>query len=144
LAVKSKPFTPQAPNNRSKPRAAKYRSPYKWYFLLALALTLVLAALFLILKFPVYQAYIAGVNLVTFGYYGYDKIQAKRGAGRVPELVLHFLALAGGAAGGIAGQWLFHHKLRKPLFHIILWLSLLGHLLVFVIFQQTLLMVHLF
>jgi uncharacterized membrane protein YsdA (DUF1294 family) len=128
----------QTTNYREKQRAGKYHSPYKWYFWLAVALTLVLAAFLFFLKFPLYPAYLASISGVTFGFYGYDKIQAKRKGGRVPELVLHGLAVLGGAAGGLAGQWLFQHKTRKPLFHIVLWLSLLGHLIVFVVFYQLL------
>lgn len=129
----------QQSNYRDKPGAGKYRSPYKWYFWLALGLTLALAAVLFFLKLPLYLAYIAGVSGVTFSFYGYDKIQAKRKAGRVPELVLHGLAVIGGAPGGLAGQWLFQHKTRKPIFHLILWLSLLAHLIILVVFYQFLL-----
>jgi uncharacterized membrane protein YsdA (DUF1294 family) len=107
---------------------------------LALFLTLlVLVVCLIFLKFPLYLAYIAGLTVVTFSFYGYDKIQAKRSAGRVPELVLHWLAILGGCLGGIAGQWLFRHKTRKPLFHIILWSSLVVHVIVLVIFSRYLL-----
>ncbi len=57
----------QATKYRSKPETGKFRSPYKWYFWLALILTLVLTALFVVLKLPVYLAYIAGVVVVELG-----------------------------------------------------------------------------
>ncbi|MDB5078333.1 MAG: hypothetical protein JWP00_257 [Chloroflexi bacterium] len=119
-------------------RRGRYRSPYKLYFWLGLGLTVALAALLVFLKMPVYLAYIAGVSAVTFGFYGYDKLQAKRGMGRVPEMILHLLAITGGAAGGIAGQWVFHHKIRKQIFHIVLWLSLFAHMAIFVFFYKYL------
>jgi len=39
-----------------------------------------------------------------------------RGGGRVPEAVLHGLALVGGTPGALAGQAMFRHKTRKPSF----------------------------
>ena len=131
----------QPSNYRNSPRRKgdRYRSPYKTYFWLALVLTLVVVAGLLYLKSPVYLAYLAGLNAVTFSFYGFDKYQARRDGGRVPELVLHWLAILGGAVGGLAGQWLFHHKIRKQIFHIILWSSLVVHLLIFAFFAKTLL-----
>jgi uncharacterized membrane protein YsdA (DUF1294 family) len=60
---------------------------------------------------------------VTFAYYGYDKAQARRGGWRVPESILHLLALAGGFLGGWAGMYAFHHKTREPVFKVILGLA---------------------
>lgn len=79
------------------------------------------------------------INLVTFGFYGYDKRQAKKSGWRVPELNLHWLAMLGGAVGGILGQVAFNHKTRKRTFHIVLWSSLLVHLVIFLAFSQILL-----
>ena len=129
----------QSSNYSSRQKSSRYRSPYKWYFWLALVLTLVVIAVLVLLKFPLYLAFMTGLNAVTFSFYGYDKIQAKRDGGRVPELVLHWLAVLGGAPGGIAGQWLFRHKIRKPIFHIVLWSSFILHLIVFVFFNRVLL-----
>lgn len=135
----------QTSNYKSQPRrkGGRYRSPYRTYLLLALVLTLVVVAALIYMKSPVYLAYLAGLNAVTFSFYGFDKVQAKRDGGRVPELVLHWLAILGGAVGGLAGQWLFHHKTRKPIFHIVLWSSLIVHLLIFALFYKTLLDFHL-
>ena len=126
-------------NNRPRRNGGRYRSPYKTFFWLALVLTLIVVAALLYIKFPVYLAYLIGLNAVTFSFYGYDKLQAKRQAGRVPELVLHWLAVLGGPIGGLAGQWLFHHKTSKPIFHIVLWASLVVHLAVFFFFSHFLL-----
>ena len=67
--------------------------------------------------------WIIAVSLVTFILYGYDKTQAKMGGTRVPEIVLHGLALAGGFLGGWLGRSIFHHKTRKPIFTVILTIS---------------------
>ncbi len=65
------------------------------------------------------------INIITFLIYGYDKFQAKRGGWRVPEKVLHGLALAGGFIGGWIGRAVFHHKTRKPIFTVVLSISTL-------------------
>jgi uncharacterized membrane protein YsdA (DUF1294 family) len=117
----------------------RYSDPYETYFVLAAVLTILLTAGLLFLKFPVYLAYLAGINSVTFCFYGFDKFQAKREGGRIPEKILHMVAILGGAPGGIAGQWIFHHKIRKQIFHIILWASLLVHLIIFLVFFRVLL-----
>ncbi len=95
-------------------------------------------AFFLLLRLPIYLAFIVAINIVTFGFYGFDKNQAIKKGGRVPELILHYLAIIGGATGGIAGLFLFNHKTSKTNFIIILGVSLLVHLIIFLIFYQYL------
>ena len=51
--------------------------------------------------------WLVSVNLVTFGYYGYDKVRSQGGEGRVPELVLHGLGAVGGSPGAFLAMWLF-------------------------------------
>jgi uncharacterized membrane protein YsdA (DUF1294 family) len=71
---------------------------------------------------PWLAAWLLGVNLVTLGYYGFDKQQARGGGRRVPERVLHGLALAGGSLGAYAGMQLFRHKTVKGRFRLVFWL----------------------
>ena len=52
------------------------------------------------------------MSLVSFCAMGLDKHFAKRGRRRIPEKRLFLFALFGGAAGGLAGLYLFHHKTR--------------------------------
>ena len=80
------------------------------------------------LHWPALLAYLAGVNLATFGAYLYDKSVARRdpaGAGgrlwRVPESALHVLALAGGTVAAFAGQRLLRHKTHKQPFRARFW-----------------------
>lgn len=73
--------------------------PWTWYHLLA--------------------AYLVAVTLTTFAYYGYDKWRARTGGSRIPEMVLHGLALAGGSLGAYAGMVLFRHKTVKAPFRLI-------------------------
>jgi uncharacterized membrane protein YsdA (DUF1294 family) len=75
--------------------------------------------IFFTMKFSIIHAYLIGLNLVTFLAYGFDKRQAIKSKGRVPEIVLHLLALVGGSPAAAIGQLLFRHKTKKPQFRII-------------------------
>ncbi len=61
-------------------------------------------------------------STVAFLAYGYDKRAARVGATRIPERVLHLLALLGGAPGAWLGQQAFRHKTQKRGFQIAFWL----------------------
>jgi uncharacterized membrane protein YsdA (DUF1294 family) len=67
-------------------------------------------------RFAWVPAYVVGVNAATFLLYAYDKAVAGRGRLRVPEAVLHALAIVGGTFGGLIGQRLFRHKISKASF----------------------------
>ena len=77
-----------------------------------------------------YLVWLLVVSLATFVLYGVDKAQAKRDGLRVPENLLHLMALLGGFPGGFSGRAGFHHKTRKPAFAWVLWISLAIHLVV--------------
>ena len=97
------------------------KSPQTFYGLLAAILIAALAVVLIVwTNLNPFWVWIGAAGLVTFLMYGYDKAQAKRAGPRVPEIVLHGLALAGGFAGGWAGMLLFRHKTRHPAFIIIL------------------------
>jgi uncharacterized membrane protein YsdA (DUF1294 family) len=83
-------------------------------------MALATSALLVILAVRPYLAWLAGWSIATFAAYGIDKGQARRGGWRIPELGLHGLALAGGAAGGWLGMAAFHHKTRHPRFIVVL------------------------
>ena len=78
-------------------------------------------------------AYLLSISVTTFLFYGYDKRQSLKNSWRVPEAVLHMLALSGGTPGAFVGQILFRHKTRKlrfkTVFVVIVCLqALLGYL----------------
>ena len=83
-----------------------------------------------------YAAWVAVWSLITFVTYGLDKLAAKQGkdgrgkskARRVPEKVLHLLALLGGFGGGWLGRQVFRHKSAKPVFALVLGLATALHL----------------
>ncbi len=60
-------------------------------------------------------------NSITFLIYGYDKHQAKKIGMRIPEVVLHLVALIGGTLGALLGQILFRHKIKKMKFIVVFW-----------------------
>ena len=64
-------------------------------------------------RLPLYAALWVGLfSLWLFLMMGRDKGLAQRGARRVPEKRLFLLAALGGAIGGLAGMYVFHHKTK--------------------------------
>jgi uncharacterized membrane protein YsdA (DUF1294 family) len=95
-------------------------NPYKFYLLLALILSIVMG---IVLRYftrihPLW-IYLITITLITFLFYGYDKYQAINQKSRIPEVVLHLLALAGGTIGAFAGQFFFRHKTKKLSFRVV-------------------------
>ena len=60
--------------------------------------------------------YLAGINLVTFAAFAWDKLCAIKGNWRVPEKTLLALALAGGSPGAFIARQRLRHKTRKQPF----------------------------
>jgi uncharacterized membrane protein YsdA (DUF1294 family) len=98
---------------------------------IALITALFLALLlYLWLGWQAYLVWLLGCNLTTFLFFRYDKrLAAQAEATRVPELILHLLVLAGGFIGGWLGMFLRpRHKVRKPIFWVVLITGTLLHL----------------
>ena len=55
---------------------------------------------------------LSGETIITFAFYGADKVRAQRGARRISERALLLLSIIGGAFGGIFGMRKFHHKTK--------------------------------
>jgi uncharacterized membrane protein YsdA (DUF1294 family) len=107
-------------------------SPYWLYGGVAVALGLgVTLALIWGAGLNWYLAWVLAWSVVTFAFYGYDKHQAVAQGLRIPEIVLHALALIGGFLGGWAGRAYFHHKTRKPVFFVVLLIATILNLGVF-------------
>jgi len=93
-------------------------------FVLFSVLALVpLLAVGLVARFAVglgmFTSYLLGVNAATALLYVYDKATAGGRYVRVPEPVLHGVALAGGTPAAFAAQWLLSHKTRKSSFRTV-------------------------
>jgi uncharacterized membrane protein YsdA (DUF1294 family) len=69
----------------------------------------------------------AGMSLLTFCAFAWDKSCAARGGARVPESTLHLLELLGGWPGALAGQVLLRHKSAKLSYRIVLWVIIALH-----------------
>lgn len=74
---------------------------------------LFVATFFFIAVASLYERYIIALNITAFALYGFDKVQASRGADRIPNIVMHVAALAGGVLGAWLGMFTFRHKTRK-------------------------------
>lgn len=58
--------------------------------------------------------YFIVINIITFFYFGFDKIQSTRaGERRISEKTLWTLAFIGGSIGALCGMKYFRHKTKK-------------------------------
>lgn len=69
--------------------------------------------------------YLLGANIVTFIIYGMDKLQAIRKKERIPERLLLILSVIGGCYGSFLGMVIFHHKIRKRKFKVVISLTII-------------------
>ena len=109
----------------------KRTSPY--YFYGSIALLLVAAITFVLIYKGLHfiLSYLIAINLATLLFYGYDKLIAGKSFFlRVPEWVLHSLALLGGSPMGLIAQKLFRHKTIKRSFQLIYWLIVILQLFI--------------
>ncbi len=95
-------------------------SPYTRFAVSGVAVAILVAMLAWWLGANWYIAWVTGASVATFALYGFDKQQARSNGGRVPELVLHGMALGGGFPGGWAGRAVFRHKTLHTSFTIVL------------------------
>ena len=70
------------------------------------------------------------MSLITFIAYGLDKLKAKNGWWRIPEVTLHVLEFAFGWPGAWLGQIVFRHKTQKRSFRVMFWLMVVANLVV--------------
>lgn len=76
--------------------------------------------------------YLICINLFAFVCFGIDKYKAVRRKWRISESFLLALTVLGGAFGGLAGMLLFRHKIRKPMFYIIVPLAAVFYITVII------------
>jgi uncharacterized membrane protein YsdA (DUF1294 family) len=86
----------------------------------SIAAGLIAFGLLWILGISALVAWLVGWSVPAFAMYGIDKRQARSGGWRVPEGILHALALVGGVAGAWVGRLTFRHKTREPMFLVVL------------------------
>ncbi|MBN2326714.1 MAG: cold shock and DUF1294 domain-containing protein [Candidatus Omnitrophica bacterium] len=100
----------------------KRMSPYKFYGSIAALLTAGLTAALIAGGVHGVVAYFISINSAAFFFYGFDKMISNSTQLRVPERILHGLALGGGSPAAMIGQKLFHHKTVKKSFQIVYWI----------------------
>ena len=77
-------------------------------------------------------SYLGGLlllSVLTYGLYAKDKRAARRDLRRTPEQTLHLLSLLGGWPGALMAQAQLRHKTQKQPFKMLLWLTIIAHLL---------------
>lgn len=116
-------------------------SRVKKIFILLSSFFIILLVFFWRLKFdwPWLVDYLLAINIVTFLWYFWDKLSAiwfPSKIWRVPEIVLHFLALLGGSPAALLAQKLFKHKTSKKGFQVIYWLIIFLQIGLFFFFFQ--------
>ena len=62
--------------------------------------------------------YLIIINAVAFLLMLADKGKARRGAWRIPEATLMWIAVLGGSVGSLIGMYLFRHKTRHLKFSL--------------------------
>ena len=79
-------------------------------------------------------SYFLSINLLTFFFYGYDKKFSRTSYFRIPESILHSLAICGAAPGGLVGQMVFRHKTMKKSFQIVYWVIVIVQMIILSLF----------
>lgn len=77
-----------------------------------------------------YLALLLAMSIVAILVYWWDKRRAQTGRRRVPEKVLHLLAVGGGWPGAWWAQRRLRHKTQKVKFLTVFWLLVVVHLAV--------------
>ena len=93
--------------------------PVNFFFVILIVLIAIISGLIYWLQVSPFVSYLIGTNVITFLFYGYDKRQSQKNRVRIPEAVLHMLALLGGSPGAFLGQIFFRHKTKKLRFRIV-------------------------
>jgi len=81
--------------------------------------------LFYFIFFPLFIFPPIIFSVVTYFVYSKDKSAARAGTQRTSEKFLHFLSLIGGWPGAFIAQTRFRHKIRKPSFMLVYWLTVI-------------------
>ena len=106
------------------------RDPKSFFFAISIIVTSVIVGLLWWMRLSILYSYFIGINVIAFVFYGYDKRQAINNGARVPEIILHVLALFGGTPGVFLGQIFFRHKTKKLRFRIVFLLIVLLQVIV--------------
>ena len=87
--------------------------PKRFFFVIAIILIIAVSGLLWWMHVNILYACLIGMSVITFVFYGYDKRQAIKNRSRVPEVILHILALLGGTPGAFLGSLSLGTKQRN-------------------------------
>ncbi len=107
-----------------------HRSPMAVFFITGVIISIALTIGLFYIGLPWLFAYLIAINLSTMLFYGYDKLKAGKDGWRVPERVLHMLALLGGSPTAFVSQKLFRHKTIKGSFRVWFWVIIMIQIIV--------------
>lgn len=96
-------------------------SPYVLYGGISIFLTLAMMIYMVLKGCNLWIGYFLSINLCTLLIYGYDKLIAKTSILRVPEWILHGVAIGGGSPAALLSQKIYHHKTIKRSFQLAYW-----------------------
>lgn len=68
--------------------------------------------------------------MITFFYFGWDKMSAAKDWRRIRERTLWILMILGGSVGGLLGMRIFRHKTRKLSFQVVVAVILMAQILI--------------
>ena len=69
-------------------------------------------------KYKFIPIYLGIINLITFIFFGIDKLAAIKNRSRIKIVTLLGLSFIGGSVGGLLGMYLFRHKTQKDYFTV--------------------------
>ena len=103
-------------------RLHKPGAAFKLFLWIAVILAIGIALLtYIKLRLAWWTAYLIGLNIATICIYLYDKGASSREMLRVPEKLLHGMALFGGSPAALLSQAAFRHKTIKRSFRRWFW-----------------------
>ncbi len=97
------------------------------YHLTLVALLAWVASEVIIIEY-IYSWFFA-INIIVFVSFGVDKLFAKFGGSRTPEMTFHTLGLLGGFPAILVGRKFFNHKTSKMGFIIPMWILFFAQIL---------------
>ena len=76
------------------------------------------------------MTYLIIINTIELILMGIDKILAIKHKYRIPEIILLDISIFGGCFGCMLGMLIFHHKIRKQKFLIVIPITIIIYLLI--------------
>lgn len=69
------------------------------------------------------------INCITFFLFAFDKRAAIKHRYRISERTLFIFIIIGGCIGSYLAMWICHHKTRKIIFHVLVMISFIAHII---------------